>query len=510
MNAPRLILRADAGQDMGVGHAMRMLALGEAWTARGYAAVWATHEPMPALTRRFAERGIHVAPLAARHPDPTDMRDLIALARESADGCWVALDGYHFDASCQSALKSAGAKVLWLDDSGACAQYDADLVLNQNAWHDPAWYQHLAQGCMLLAGPSHALLRPEFSGSTPDNRSFPAQARRVLVSLGGADPFALAPRVVDGLARTGVAGLEAVVVSGPTNPTRDLLAAACHRAGAGFTLAEDVTDMPGLMAWADAAVLAGGVSSLEAAAMGLPMLLTGFADNQRGNVRGLRQAGAALELGWNDALTAEGVARQATALLANPQTRRAMSQAGKNFVDGKGARRVLAAMLAGPLVLRPAENADCELLFHWANDPVTRDNAFSSRPIPWEDHASWFSRRLADPDCLIFLAQGWDGLPIGQIRFDHSAGAAIIDFSLDVGLRGLGLGAELLRLGLEAVQRAWGPAITVVGRVKRGNKASAVSFLRVGFRVTESSQDTSGPEEADTYVSGPPAWEGPS
>jgi len=345
MNAPRLILRADAGQDMGVGHAMRMLALGGAWTAQGYAAVWATHNPMPALERRFAKHGIPVAPLAARHPDPADMRALEALARESADGCWIALDGYHFDATCQSALKSAGAKVLWLDDYGACSHYDADVVLNQNAWHDPAWYRNLAQDCLLLAGPSHALLRPEFSASPPDNRSFPAQARRVLVSLGGADPFALAPRVVDGLARTGVTGLEAVVVSGPANPTRDLLAGACRRAGAGFTLAEDVTDMPELMAWADAAVLAGGVSSLEAAAMGLPMLLTGFADNQRGNVQGLHQAGAALELGWNDSLTAEGVTRQAAALLASPEARRTMSHAGSRFVDGKGAQRVLTVML---------------------------------------------------------------------------------------------------------------------------------------------------------------------
>ncbi|KAF0233640.1 MAG: pseudaminic acid biosynthesis-associated protein [Desulfovibrionaceae bacterium] len=505
MNGPRLILRADAGPDMGVGHAMRLLALGVAWKARGLAAAWAAHDPMPALARRFQALGIDVLPLSARHPDPVDMRALETLARESGPGCWVALDGYHFDESCQTTLKKAGARVLWLDDFGACPRYYADLVLNQNAWHDPDWYGNLAPGSMLLTGPSHALLRPEFSAPPPVARSFPAQARRVLVSLGGADPLALAPRVVDGLARCVAAGLEAVVVSGPANPTRSQLRAACQRAGAGFTLAEYVTDMPGLMAWADVAILAGGVSCLEAAAMGLPMLLTGFADNQRGNVRGLCSAGAAVNLDWGDALTADGVAGQAAALLADPEARKAMSQAGRAFVDAKGARRVLAAMLAGPLRLRPVESADCELLFRWANDSATRANAFCSDPIPWENHVAWFSRKLAAPGSLLFLAHGRGGVPVGQIRFDRDGDAALIDFSVAPGLRGLGLGSNLLSMGIEVMRHAWGPDVTALGQVKRGNKASAASFVRAGFRLAEPGKDNAAPEGADTYRVGPQA-----
>ncbi len=55
-----------------------------------------------------------------------------------------------------------------------------------------------------------------------------------------------------------------------------------------------------------------------------------------------------------------------------------------------------------------------------------------------------------NPSCHIFLGLE-DGEPVGQVRFDTVGPVAEIDISIVRERRGNGLGIELLRLGLEAM-----------------------------------------------------------
>ena len=60
----------------------------------------------------------------------------------------------------------------------------------------------------------------------------------------------------------------------------------------------------------------------------------------------------------------------------------------------------------------------CDLLGKWANDPQVRANAFSTDLIPLEDHDAWFTARMADQNCLILIAENYDGAAVGQLRVD--------------------------------------------------------------------------------------------
>ena len=68
--------------------------------------------------------------------------------------------------------------------------------------------------------------------------------------------------------------------------------------------------------------------------------------------------------------------------------------------------------------LRPANYKDCEFLWEWVNDPEVRKASFSSETIPWETHKTWFTKKLANPDCYIYIAIDENEKPVGQIRFD--------------------------------------------------------------------------------------------
>ena len=56
-----------------------------------------------------------------------------------------------------------------------------------------------------------------------------------------------------------------------------------------------------------------------------------------------------------------------------------------------------------------------------------------------------------------------------------------MDFSLDRCARGFGLGADLLRLGLQVMEQTWGSDIDTVAEVLKSNQASNVCFSRTGF-----------------------------
>ena len=43
------------------------------------------------------------------------------------------------------------------------------------------------------------------------------------------------------------------------------------------------------------------------------------------------------------------------------------------------------------IYLRLVDDKDMKLLFDWRNDEVVRKNSFSTEPIDWEEHVSWFN-----------------------------------------------------------------------------------------------------------------------
>ena len=130
---------------------------------------------------------------------------------------------------------------------------------------------------------------------------------------------------------------------------------------------------------------------------------------------------------------------------------------------------------------------DIELYFTWANDPDVRRNAFNQNPILFADHRKWFENKLQSASSFLYVLEK-DGRPAGQIRFDATEENVFeIDFSIDRNFRGQGLGAHILKRGMQqfsmdiASLPDAGAPILVKGIVKYENTASCRAFLRAGF-----------------------------
>lgn len=481
MSAGTLIIRADASIAMGTGHVMRCVALAQAWQDEGGECIFAVAEASPVLKERVRSEKFEFATVSASPGTPQDATQLVELAR-AHHARWIVVDGYQFDVEYQRALKAAGLKLLVVDDTGHAGAYVADLVLDQNAHATEDLYQQRESYTRLLLGSRYAMLRREFKPWGGWKREIVRIGRKVLVTVGGTDPDNVTLRVIDALRLLAQDNLEATIVVGGGNPHGDCLEQEVHGAGGAIRLLRSTFDMPKLMADADVAISAAGTTCWEMCFLGLPSVLIDVAENQTPVAQELDCQGIAIHAGSSQDVTPENIAAQLKSLLASKERRVAMSGRARRLLDGSGAKRVISAMQNTNLGLRRVEEADCRLLWEWANEPEVRSASFSSAPIPWCEHREWFTKKLGDERILMLIATDEQGVPVGQVRFERTNNReADIDISITPERRGSGLGARLIE---KAVQAAFEQTdlVRVHGVVKAGNRASAKAFERAGFR----------------------------
>jgi len=185
------------------------------------------------------------------------------------------------------------------------------------------------------------LLRKEFLERQAAIRDVPGVARRILITLGGADPNNVTlqvVRAVKGLVRW---NLEIKIVIGPANPNCDSIQKELGQSPLPFRILTNVTDMPSLMAWADMAVSAGGSTCWELAFMGVPYLVIILAENQVGVAKGLDKANATLNCGWFYALSTKQLSAHCEKMIVDRNVRTNYAAKGQQLVDGLGAERLL-------------------------------------------------------------------------------------------------------------------------------------------------------------------------
>ena len=508
----RILIRCDASLMIGSGHVMRCRTLARELQRRGAEVSFLCRRQPGDLTNllepEFALLALPEQTLAAC--DGLDGRDLYSswlgcTQEQDAAQClqvlatagiksasWLVADHYGLDARWEQQLVAgltvgeAPPKLLVIDDL-ADRPHQAEILLDQNFFGEATHQRYqdlLPSQCRQLLGPHYALLGPEYAQLHPlvPPRT---ELRRVLVFFGGVDPSNLTGRALEALMDPALADLAVDVVLGLKSPHRQAVAELVARRPH-TTLHGPLPSLAGLIARADLAIGAGGATTWERACLGLPSLVVAIAANQLPFSEALDQAGHLQLLGDGADVTAE----QIRSALLPLMTERKLEKAATALTDGWGAPRLAMAMLGprGAISLRPAIAADKSLLLNWANDPQVRANSFSQEPIAPKDHHHWFQKGLTDPNRLLLIATTADGCPIGQIRFDQqpaSAGAnareAAVDLSLDRCARGNGLAAEVVRLGLQAMEQRWGPSAEAVAEVLNGNTASNTCFARAGF-----------------------------
>ena len=248
------------------------------------------------------------------------------------------LDDYRFGEEQDSAVAEWADLVAVFDDLGDRPRR-CDVLVAPSAGSAAGDYLELVPAtCEVLAGPDFAPLHPSFAAHRADalrRRRETTELRRAVVAFGAYDSRGLAHPAAVAALSTSVDAVTVLVGSGsPTLASLTRLASEDDR----VELVIDSTDVAALLAAADVAIGAAGVSALERCVVGLPSVVTAVAANQVRQVQSLAAAGAAA------AVEPEGFADAVAALLADLARWREMSTAAATVTDGSGARRLARAL----------------------------------------------------------------------------------------------------------------------------------------------------------------------
>jgi hypothetical protein len=382
----RVLFRVAGGRRLGFGHIARALSLARAMEAPAVLSVRGTRETR-AIARRMGARTLPSSMVAALarsrpalvvidDPDTTAARQALALCRRH--GARVASVHDLAIASIPSDIAIDGSIVRRGPLDAA-----ASLTGSRYAILDPRLMTFAAR-----SGRGHASGEPSTSvralrgeagvdggadsGAAKRARveaarvtSAAAPRPRIVVSLGGGPRRALALRIAQSVKRAHpgadvvFAGGFAALSAGPRSiPGLVPLESAANPIGAGSAadaavrwLATPDAFRPEL-ARADVAVLAGGVSLYEAAALGVAAVALAVVPAQGPTVRGFAARRAVLNAGavadgrsaGAATAIAAAVTRRVTRLLDDERLRRRIARRARGLVDGRGAWRVASAL----------------------------------------------------------------------------------------------------------------------------------------------------------------------
>jgi len=296
----------------------------------------------PPLEERISKEGFGLKKIYAEAGSKNDQALTCSLitALGAEEELSVVLDGYQFDGEFQRELKKTGCRLMVMDDYGHAEFYHADWVLNQNLSSSKDLYANRSPWTQLLLGTKYSLLREEFLKYQGFKREIPDIARKVLVTLGGADPDNVTQKVIQVLA--GI-DLKMKVVVGGSNPHLASLrqtVTVLGGAAAQIELVVNPKNIPELMAWADLAVAAGGSTAWELSFMGVPSIYLILAENQREISLALER----LEMGLSLDACAENLMNtlpiKIQEIKGDQKLRQTISANTSRIVDGLGAARV--------------------------------------------------------------------------------------------------------------------------------------------------------------------------
>jgi len=311
----KIFIRADGGEEIGLGHIMRTLVLAMKLKIN--------HSiTYICLNYKGFEKGIAVI--------ENSKLNVVKIQKEKEvfnySGDLIIVDKYSLDKEYYKNLKSFYKKVVSIDDNNELDFYYSDIVINQNLYAPKLQY-NCSSTTELLLGSRYALLRDEFVDERPI--VIRKEIKDILVTLGGSDRNNITEKVIKELIDSRYK-LHIIVGNGFTS-FNELK----KYSGENITLYRKVK-MSKVMKKCDFAISAYGSTIYELCYLGLPSLGIISADNQKRLGEELNSNGIV------DKFIFGKIESQIKDM--NYEKRVKLSKAMRSIVDGKGAERVLVSL----------------------------------------------------------------------------------------------------------------------------------------------------------------------
>ena len=477
LSQSKLLVRVDAGIRMGTGRVRGIHALAREFRQRGGQATIVCSEIPNALRRRIEHDYISVQQTgspAGTVADNFATQEIIALERPD----WLAIDGAAFDVHYVNQIADNIKRISILD---GIPRGRANLVIDDAANKNSS---RLGDSIERLSGPAFSLV-DRLRTQQPLHRKTVAEAKRILVWLHGSDVDNWTLRTLQSLSDLATKRMTVDCMVGQNYKHFAELENFKRYSNVTLRIHKNIDRIEPLAERADLAITSGHTGCYSLAYYGIPMILISTPESNQKIIHVLHQNRAGLSLAHqneSDTSSPPTVLETIKKLLSDQFKRHSLSRHAMDLVDGHGVKRIVNSMASCSVLLRRANDRDCETIWNWRNDPEVRSVALNQEPLAWTTLTDWFYHAQGDPQQQVWIIENAVGQPIGEICFkiDDRNDLASINMLLDQTNRSRGTGALLVKLALEQLF-ATTDVTQVVAQMRSGNIASEKSFRAAGF-----------------------------
>ena len=363
------VIRADANNNIGLGHLMRCLALAEWAKLDDIHAVLLSIDIPLTIYQKLSELGITVIQLTnngsglsdCSYPHShwlpvTELEDANSAVIEIQQQVqirgslpiFIMVDHYALGAPWEKELSDI-APILGVDDLSDrphCCSWLIDQTYGKTTLD---YVKIVNTNCEIKVGSAFALIRPEFKNvSDSFERKAPLTEKplRILITLGGADTNNVTTQVLKMLDKTKIIDhIFITVVAGAVNPHLAELKQYCSLMKCETNFVVNSKEMANLMLTHDICIGAAGSTSWERCTLGLPTLNIVLAANQRLIAIKLDEIGAAVNLGTIEQITAKLLEKHLNHFYHSQDSYLHMVSICRNICDGMGCQRILNTIL---------------------------------------------------------------------------------------------------------------------------------------------------------------------
>jgi len=344
----KALIRADGSLQLGLGHVMRCIGLAQGLAAKGIGSFFVTRNSSPVIKGLIDRHGFSVELMPDDSGFERDLEVTSELAKQRDARLVVtdlSADGFLRSAgNCKTYLKKLkeDARFLISIDDLNVMDFPSDIVVNPNYGAEQLDYGRNSHVRYLL-GPAYFIFRREFIDASGMERTISAEAKHVLVTLGGSDSSDLTFKVLKALNMLGIQDLEIRILPGANGSSRhlEMYEQALRGFRGSFEFCSVEHNMAELMLWADLAITGGGLTKYETAVTGTPSVIITRIKHQK-DLSGLfAREGSTVFVDEGDHMSAEEIANVVSKTLRDRELRSDMSIRGKKLVDGRGVARII-------------------------------------------------------------------------------------------------------------------------------------------------------------------------
>lgn len=337
----KIVVRCNAGMRFGFGHLSRCITLVNEFSKTvevDFIIKTDEKELVESFFQQTALTNNYFVFFVVDKPDTAEEFTLISSRITSFSKSLLILDHYDIDSLYQKSLLQRKIRWLQLDSHGKMSFY-GNWVLHASPAATYELYRPLikSETTKLLLGVKFALIKPEVV-ALRENIKLRTNINQIIISFGGGTDFGATLASVRAIESSSLRNVRIRVAINKNNIDYNEIASLLNR----FKDAKFIKThcLSKEMAISDLAIIAPGMTSYEAACLGLPMLLICTADNQFINSKGWSESRCAISLGQINEITQETFINVLNRLKSSQKKLRNLSFNCFNSVDGKGASRV--------------------------------------------------------------------------------------------------------------------------------------------------------------------------